>query len=72
MINAMTGKIGRLAGISAKQFAQKRQKHITRGDYIVLAEFKNVREYPKYAKYFKGRIRLDFTDTRFLSDTGTS
>lgn len=73
MINAMTGKIGRLAGDFCKNsLLKKGRKHITRGGLHSVSRFKNVREYPKYAKYFKGRIRLDFTDTRFLSDTGTS
>ena len=73
MINAMTGKIGRLAGISAKTVCSKKgRKHITRGGLHSVSRFKNVREYPKYAKYFKGRIGRDFTDTRFPPDTGTS
>lgn len=72
MINAMTGKSGGLQGFLQKQFAQKGRKHITRGGLHSVSRFKNVREYPKYAKYFKGRIGCDFTDTRFLSDTGTS
>lgn len=68
----MTGKIGRLAGFLQKQFAQKRQKTYNKRGLHSVSRFKNVREYPKYAKYFKGRIGRDFTDTRFLSDTGTS
>ena len=71
MINAMTGKIGRLAGISAKTVCSKKAD-ITRGGLHSVSRFKNVREYPKYTKYFKGRIGRDFTDTRFPPDTGTS
>lgn len=46
---------------------KKGRKHITRGGLHSVSRFKNVREYPKYAKYFKGRIGRDFTDTMDLT-----